>query len=41
LHQRCQHPAGADRITGHAGRGRLECRHLGQADDAVLGRDIS
>ena len=38
LDQRGQHPAGADGVAGHAGRGRLQRRHLGQADDAVLRR---
>ncbi len=40
LHQRRQHPARADRVAGHAGGGRLQRRDLGQADDAVLGRDV-
>ena len=40
FHQRRPHPAGADRIAGHAAAGGLEADHLGQADQPVLGRDI-
>ena len=40
LHQRGQHPAGADGIAGHAAGGVLQGRDLGEADDAVLGRHI-
>ena len=40
LHQRREHPAGADRVAGDAGARVLERHHLGQPDDAVLGRDV-
>jgi len=40
LHQGGEHPAGADRIAGHAGAGGLEGDHLGEADDGMLGGDI-
>ena len=40
LHQRCQHPAGADGVAGHAGGGVFQRGDLGQAHHAVLGGDI-
>ena len=40
LHQRGQHPAGADRVAGDAVICGLYRHHLGQADEPVLGRDI-
>ena len=40
LHQRGQHPAGADGVGGDAGGGGLQRRHLGQPHDAVLGGHI-
>ena len=41
LHQRRQHPAGANGVAGHARRRVFQRRHLGQPNDAVLGGDIS
>ena len=40
LHERRQHVAGADRIAGDAVLGSLERHRLGEAEDAVLGRDV-
>ena len=40
LDQRRPDIAGADGVAGDAGFGDFERRHLGEADDAVLGRDI-
>jgi hypothetical protein len=40
LHQRRQHPAGADGVAGDAGGGVLQRGDLGQAHDAVLGRHV-
>src|SRR6185312_17535718 len=39
--QRRQHPAGADGVAGDAVIRRLHGDHLGQADEAVLGGDVS
>ena len=41
LHQRCQDPAGANRVAGHACGGVFKGCDLGQAHHAVLGRHIS
>ena len=40
LDQRGQHVAGADGVAGDRLLGGLERDHLGEADDAVLGRDV-
>ena len=40
LHERRQHPAGADRVAGDAGGRGFERHDLGQSEDAVLRRDV-